>query len=186
MIETEPVLAEHRPAPGADRTFTGRWLERLARLLAWGGGLTLTAITLMSVYSVVMRNLVGAPIQGDLELVQMGCAISVAAFLPLCQLRNGHIIVDFFTMRASDATRQRLDAVGSMLIGVVMSLLAWRTAVGAIEANAYMETTMIMGLPVWIGYALMVPSITLAALAAFWLGLRRFKGLADPVSADTL
>jgi TRAP-type C4-dicarboxylate transport system permease small subunit len=184
--ETEPVLDEHRPAPGADETLTGRWLERLARLLAWGGGLTMTAITLMSVYSVVMRNLLGAPIQGDLELVQMGCAISIAAFLPLCQLRNGHIIVDFFTSRVSEATRQRLDAIGSVLIGIVMALLAWRTTIGAIEANAYMETTMIMALPVWIGYALMVPSLALAAVAAFWLALRRFNRLPDPVSADTL
>ncbi len=186
MNADEPVLDEHRPAPGATATFAGRWLERLARALAWAGGLVMTAITLMSVYSVVMRNLVGAPIQGDLELVQMGCAISIAAFLPLCQLRNGHIIVDFFTTRASEATRRRLDAIGSVLIGVGMAVLAWRTAVGATEAKAYMETTMIMGLPVWIGYALMVPSLTLASLAAFWLGGRRFGGQPDPVHADTL
>ncbi|MET0509052.1 MAG: TRAP transporter small permease [Burkholderiaceae bacterium] len=186
MIGTGPALAEHRPAPGATDTWAGRWLERLARLLAWAGGMMMTAITLMSVYSVVMRNLVGRPIQGDLELVQMGCAISIAAFLPLCQLRNGHIIVDFFTSRATDATRHRLDALGSVLIGLVMALLAWRTLVGAIEAYANLETTMIMGLPLWVGYGLMVPSLAVAAWAAFWLGVRRVKGYPDPVPVDAM
>ena len=52
--------------PGATDAWAGRWLERLARLLAWAGGMMMTALTLMSVYSVVMRNLVGSPIQGDL------------------------------------------------------------------------------------------------------------------------
>jgi len=150
----------------------GRLLERLAQFLAVAGGLVLTGVTLMSLYSVVMRNLLGKPIVGDFELVQMGCAISVAAFLPFTQLRNGNIFVDFFTARASANTKARLDAMGSLLVGLMLALLAWRTALGAQSAFRNAESTMIMGLPTGWGYGLMVPSLAVAALAAFYSAWR--------------
>jgi TRAP-type C4-dicarboxylate transport system permease small subunit len=150
----------------------GRLLERLARVLAVAGGLVLTGVTLMSLYSVVMRNLLGKPIVGDFELVQMGCAISVAAFLPFTQLRNGNIFVDFFTARASAGTKARLDAIGSLLVGLMLALLAWRTALGAESAFRNSESTMIMGLPTGWGYGLMVPSLAVAAAAAFYSAWR--------------
>ena len=150
----------------------GRLLERLAQFLAVAGGLVLTGVTLMSLYSVVMRNLLGKPIVGDFELVQMGCAISVAAFLPFTQLRNGNIFVDFFTARASANTKARLDAMGSLLVGLMLALLAWRPALGAQSAFRNAESTMPMGLPTGWGYGLMVPSLAVAALAAFYSAWR--------------
>ncbi len=152
----------------------GRLLERLAKLLAILGGLVLTALTLMSLYSVVMRNLVGRPIQGDFELVQMGCAVSVAAFLPFTQLRDGNIFVDFFTAKASRGTKSFLDGVGSLLLGLALALIAWRTGVGAVDAYRNAETTMIMSLPIWYGYALMAPSLAVAAAAALYSAWRHW------------
>jgi TRAP-type C4-dicarboxylate transport system permease small subunit len=152
----------------------GRWLERLARGLAITGGLVLTAVTLMSLYSVVMRNLAGAPIQGDFELVQMGCAVAVAAFLPFAQLRNGNVFVDFFTARASDRTKARLDAFGALLVALALALIAWRTGAGALDAFRNGETTMIMALPIWWGYAAMTPSIAVAASAALHAAWRHW------------
>jgi TRAP-type C4-dicarboxylate transport system permease small subunit len=146
----------------------GRLLERLAQALAVFGGLVLTALTLMSLYSVVMRNLLGAPIQGDFELMQMGCAVSVAAFLPFTQLRNANVFVDFFTARASSRTRATLDGIGALLVGLALGLIAWRTGVGTADALRNAETTMIMGLPLWWGYGLMTPSFAIASLAAFY------------------
>ena len=160
----------------------GRALERLARGLAVVGGLALTGVALMSLYSVVMRNLVGAPIQGDFELAQMGCAISVAAFLPFTQLRNGNIFVDFFTQKASSKTKAALDGIGALVVGFALALIAWRTGVGGIDAVRNDETTMLMGLPIWWGYALMTPSIAVAALAAFYVAWRHWalREVAEP------
>jgi TRAP-type C4-dicarboxylate transport system permease small subunit len=150
-------------------TFTdpvGRLLERLAQGLAIVGGLALTGIALMSLYSVVMRNLFGAPIVGDFELAQMGCAIAVAAFLPFTQLRCGNLFVDFFTQQASLRTRAALDGLGALAVGAVLALIAWRTAAGGLDALRNAETTMIMGLPTWWGYLLMAPSFAVASAAA--------------------
>ena len=87
--------------------------DAVARLFALLGGAIFTGLTLLSLYSITMRNLVGSPIMGDWELVQMGCAVAIAACFPMCQMRDGHIIVDFFTQRASRATCKRLDGVGA-------------------------------------------------------------------------
>lgn len=160
--------------PGAPRDPVGRVLERLAQALAIGGGLVLTALTLMSLYSVTMRNLAGAPIQGDFELVQLGCAVAVAAFLPFTQLRGANVFVGFFTARASDRTKSRLDGFGSLLVGLALALIAWRTGVGAADALRNHETTMIMGLPTWWGHALMTPSLAVAAAAALHVAWRHW------------
>jgi TRAP-type C4-dicarboxylate transport system permease small subunit len=163
----------------------GKALDFLCKAFAVLGGLVLTGLTLMSVYSVLMRNLIGRPILGDFELVQMGCAVSVAAFLPFTQLRGGNIMVDFFTMRASDRTRARLDTLGAIVLALVLALLAWRTALGGVSAYRSSETTMIMALPVWWGYALMAPPMALAALTALhtaWRHGRTSRSLTQPVS----
>jgi TRAP-type C4-dicarboxylate transport system permease small subunit len=152
----------------------GRALERLAQLLAIVGGLALTGVALMSLYSVAMRNLFGAPIQGDFELAQVGCAVSVAAFLPFTQLRNGNIFVDFFTQKASAGTKAALDGFGSLTVGLGLGLIAWRTGAGGLDAWRNQETTMLMGLPTWWAYASMAPSFAVASLAAFYSAWRHW------------
>lgn len=142
-----------------------RALEVLARAFAYAGGVVLVAITGMSVVSITARAVVGRPVSGDFELVQVGCGVAIAAFLPYCQLRRGNIIVDFFTTRASRTVQRRLDALGALLLAAVMALLAWRTLAGMLTVKASNEITMIVGFPVWLGYAAIVPSLALTALA---------------------
>jgi TRAP-type C4-dicarboxylate transport system permease small subunit len=159
-------LAADADASERPRTAVGRLLTALAQLFAFAGGAVLTAITLMSVASIVGRWLLNKPVAGDFELVQLGSAVCVAAFLPYCQLRRGNIIVDFFTARTSERTQGVLDAFGALLLAIVMGLVAWRTGAGAVSVKSGGETSMIMGLPVWIAYALMAPCFGLTALIA--------------------
>jgi len=153
--------------PKASRTDTvTRLLGGLARAFAFGGGAILVALTGMSVASIAGRALLGRPVPGDFELVQIGCGAAIAAFLPYCQLQRGNIIVDFFTVRASRRVQGTLDALGAVLLALVMAVLAWRTAAGMETVRAGGEVSMIVGFPIWIGYAAIVPSLALAALIA--------------------
>lgn len=162
------------PEIGRDSAF-GRALDRAARVFALLGGALFTSLTLLSLYSVGMRNFFGSPIMGDWELVQIGCAVAIAACFPMCQMRGAHIVVDFFTQGVSRATSKRLDGVGALVLAVMMALLTWRTAAGALDARANNETSMIMELPTWLGYALMVPSFALASVAALYVASRHFR-----------
>ncbi|MGH7300517.1 MAG: TRAP transporter small permease, partial [Candidatus Rokuibacteriota bacterium] len=139
-----------------------RVLEGLARAFALAGGALLVALTVMSVASVAGRAVLGTPVPGDFELVQVACGASIAAFLPYCQLRRGNIIVDFFTARAGKRVQGALDALGALALAAVMGLLAWRTVGGMLTVKASGEVSMIVGFPTWIGYAAIVPSLALA------------------------
>lgn len=152
----------------------GRALGAACKLLALLGGAVLSALVLMSVASIGGR-MMGRPIQGDFELVQFGCAVAIAFFLPYCQLNQGNIIVDFFTLRARPRTRGVLDALGAVLLAVVMALVAWRTGAGAVAMKAGGETSMIMSVPLWYAYALMTPAFALTALTGLYSAWRRWK-----------
>ena len=115
---TETHAAEPRP-PDA----IGRVLEKLCHVFAAAGGVVLIGITIMSALSILGRALLSKPITGDFELVQLACAVCVAAFLPYAQQQRANIIVDFFTANASPKIQARLDAIGALLVGVVTGLV---------------------------------------------------------------
>ena len=154
-----------------------RVLDRLARAFAFGGGAVLVALTGMSVASIAGRALLGRPVPGDFELVQVGCGVAIAAFLPYCQLQRGNIIVDFFTVRASPRVQGALDASGALVLALVMAVLAWRTAAGMETVRAAGEVSMIVGFPIWIGYAAIVPSLAVAALVALSTARESWKAV---------
>ncbi len=142
-------------------------LRQAAIAFAYIGGVIVAAIGAMSTISIIGRAAFVRPITGDFELVEFGTAVAGAMFLPYCQATFGHIAVDFFTMKVSDRTRGRLDQFGCLLMAVMYALLVWRTSTGTFDIFRSSETTMLMGLPIWIGYMLMIPGLFLAMVIAF-------------------
>ncbi|HEY6087780.1 MAG TPA: TRAP transporter small permease [Burkholderiaceae bacterium] len=140
---------------------TMRGLERLCDASAAVGAVVLVAIACMTAVSVVGRAFFAHPILGDVELVQLGGAVVVASFLPYTQFRRANIIVDFFTTGASAGAQRRMDALGTLLYTAVLALVTWRVAVGGIDIHAAQERSMLMNLPLWIPYALMLPGLSL-------------------------
>ena len=145
-----------------------RALELAAKAFAFAGGAVMVAMLCMSVASITGRVVYGKPVQGDFELVQLGCAVGIAAFLPWCQWRRGNIIVDFFTTRLPPRAQSVLDGIGALLLASVMALVAWRATEGALSVYASGERAMISRYPQWIGYAAIVPSLALTALVGFY------------------
>jgi TRAP-type C4-dicarboxylate transport system permease small subunit len=148
-------------APGARPGGWGRALYAIATAVALAGGAILFALTLLTVVSVVGRAAFSAPIPGDFELVEVGMAVAIFAFLPYCQLVRGNVIVDLFTTRASARVQALLDAAGNLLYTAIAALLTWRVALGGLEVRGYGETTMVLRVPVWWGYA---PAVACLAL----------------------
>lgn len=147
----------------------GRQLFNASKVSAILGGLVFVAIVVMSIISIVGRKLWAAPVPGDVEVLQMAAAFASASFFAYCHLNGGDVKVDFFTARASAATVHRLDAFGSLLVGVFGALITWRAGVGALAIKAAGETSMILGWPVWVAQILMVPGFLLMALAGFYM-----------------
>ncbi len=143
-----------------------RILHALAQLCAILAGVLLTGITLLTCVSLIGRNTTGWTVAGDFELTGVATGAAIALFMPLCQLQRGHIIVDFFTARASQATNAVLDRIGALLVAATFALIAWRTVLGGLNAHASFSGTMMLGFPEWVVYAAMVPPFILCSVIA--------------------
>lgn len=151
-------------------------LSLAARACALLGGVCMGAVALMVASSIVGRALWARPVPGDVELTQFGIGLAISLCLPWCQLRGGHITVDFFTQRTPAAVNRRLDAVGGLLMAGLAGLLAWRTSIGALASADSYETTMILSLPMWWAYAALAPGLGLSAVIALVQAGQRLKG----------
>ena len=143
------------------------------------GGTLLVAMAAMTVVSVVGRAFFARPILGDVELVQLGTAVCVALFLPYTQFRGGNIIVDFFTQRARPRTRSWLDGFGALLYTLTMALVCWRLVAGGLSARESQETSMLMAIPLWIAYVLMVPGFALSTVIGLYHAVSHLRGEAQ-------
>jgi TRAP-type C4-dicarboxylate transport system permease small subunit len=171
-------------APRAEAA-TGRMVERVARLLAFAGGIILVLVGVMVCASIIGRQLDGIaffrPVRGDYELVELGTVIAVCAFLPWCQLKRGHVAVDVVVQALPYRARAFSGLVGDILLTVVAFVMAWRLWAGFGEKFPYgsdalrealgmgarpffPEQTYELEIPVWIPYG-----FAFVGLALFFL-----------------
>jgi len=158
-----PIVITDEYGPG------GLALLKISKFLAIAGGLVFVALVGMELVSIVGRKLFGFVVPGDVEVLQMGAAFASASFFAYCHMIHGDVKVDFFTHNLSPRNVALLDALGSLLIGLFGALIAWRTAVGAVSLREVHETSAILGWPVWVAQALMVPSFVLMSIAGFYM-----------------
>lgn len=176
MIELEPGSVEHVGHPEEPpHSALGLRLLAVSRALALLGGGIMIGLIAMSLVSIVGRKLFALPVPGDLEIMQMGAAVAAAMFFPWCQINDAHVRVDFFTTRLPLRARAALDGIAALLLGAVMLLLSWRTAVAAMASKASGDSSVMLGLPQWLAEALIVPSLLVFALTGLYIARRRFR-----------
>ncbi|MEO0913140.1 MAG: TRAP transporter small permease [Pseudomonadota bacterium] len=149
----------------------GAWLRAVCRVWAIFGGCLLVAVALVTVASIIGRAGIPlglGPVPGDFELVEAGAAVAVFCFLPWCQLHRGHVTVDILVDRFPPRLKAALTALGDVTLLLVSVVIAWRLWLGLGEKIAYQETTFILQMPVWYGFALGMPGAALFALAALY------------------
>jgi TRAP-type C4-dicarboxylate transport system permease small subunit len=171
-------------------------IHMLARGLALIGGFTLVMLIAITVISIlgrtgatlayngfVERNLgvlaealiasgIG-PVNGDFEMVEIGIAFAIFCFLPWCQLTSGHATVDLFTAALPGRANRFLIFFWEVVLALVIILIAWRLGVGMSDKMRYGETTFLLQLPVWYGFAAsFAASIAAAVVAIYVAGVR--------------
>lgn len=149
-------------------TGVARVLDRTATWLAMSGGFIFCALIAMSIVSIVGRKLFASPVQGDVELMQMGAAVGAAAFLPICEMHDNHIKVDALTSWMSAAARAALDTLAHLMLTVAAAAITWRTVMAVNDAMSYGEVSTLLSVPVWQPVALLVPSFALLTLCGLY------------------
>lgn len=140
----------------------------------------MSAVMLMTCYSLISRNFFDTALIGDFELTGVGAGAAIALFMPLCQLKHENIIVDFFTANRSALFNHRLDRLGDCLMAIIFFLLSWRCTAAAINAVETMGASMLLGFPDWIVFTSMAIPFGLTAIIAANQALSKFTVTTAP------
>lgn len=182
----------------------GNALDRVARALAYAGGLVLVLLALTTVVSTIGRAFVGlqiglGPIPGDFELVEAGTAVAIFSFMSWCQLKQGHVSVDILDGYAPRRVNDLLVLIGNVLVFLVAFVIVWRLWMGFGEQVTWFDqplrdllgfgykpftnnTTYILGMPIWYGYFLsLIGAFFFAIVSAYtvWRALNDVLGRAQ-------
>jgi len=144
----------------------------LARHLAIAGGALLVGIAALVTTSVTMRWVTGSGITGDFEIVQLLAALGAFAMFPLCIALRGNIVVDTFTAALPTGFQQALDRLWDVSFGVIVLVMAWRLAVGAVEQLTTKTSLMMLPLPTWWVVAGCSALFAVTGLVSLVVGLR--------------
>ncbi len=150
----------------------GRALARTAMTLAILGVVVIAALACMLCVTIVARKLLGWQVTGDYELVQILAAVSMSMLFPWCHITGGNVIVDLLTSGLPRRANVALDRIGSLLLGAMALLLAWRTGLLAEQTYVRGSFTPLLAVPVWLPQALMVPGLLLTAMVASYLAFK--------------
>ena len=146
----------------------GRFLYDLAYILAILGGIILVIVILINFVSILSRIIFLNPLVGDFELVEIGSAIAISSFLPLCHLKKGNVIVDFITAKLSKNKIHLLDSISSFIFGVVAFFFSFRMILGAKDMYVYQEETMLLAFPIWLPFLPVIASFFLLTICCFY------------------
>ena len=180
-------------------------MYRVARAMALLGGLVLVVLVIITCVSVLGRsaNTIGhmpgfealaqpmadmfkllGPVRGDFELVEAGVAFAIFAFLPWCQMGQGHATVDLFTSNLPDRFQRFLILLWEYLLSLVIVVLTWRLIVGTIDKATNGETTFLLQFPVWWAFAACSFIAVVASVVAIYVAVVRTREFS--INADLL
>lgn len=169
-------------AATATLTRLRRVLERVSAAAALFGGAVLGAAALF-VAVAVLAAAAGAPILGDVEVVEFAAGVAVASFMAWCQINNGHVAITTFTDGAPPRLRAALDTLAAALVAVVVTVLTWRLLQGGVDSFNRNRMSMFLNLPQWWGIAAAAAPAMLWTLTAIFVFVERLAGVA-PAPAD--
>jgi len=162
-----------------------RMAEAVAAFWALAGGVILVAIMLITSVNVgafgldVLARLVGANVSGlpgyeDFVSLAISCAAMM--FLPYCQLKRGHVVVDLFANLFPKAVQRGLDKLWLFTVLCMCIFLAYWMYVGMLETRSDGVLTPILGWTVWPTYIAGIASLILWGAIAALLLFREDRG----------
>jgi len=164
--------------------------------MAYLGGAMLVALIFLTCASVIGRSMNGffysdfaaqfipgfaewalelgvGPVNGDFEMIEAGVAFAIFAFIPLCQISNGHASVDIFTNRLSEKSDRILQCLIDIVFALVLVLVAVQLYKGLNSKMDSGQTTLLIEFPVWWSYALCMTGAVVAAVVAIYIAMCR-------------
>lgn len=139
-------------------------LERATNGLLFLAGIGLIFMVVIIAFGVVARYVLGTPILGLNEIIQLTAVVLVMAALPHCTAHDGHVAVDVFDRVIGPWGRLIADLAARLLTGFVFALLVRRAALKALDAWEFEDTTNMLRLPIWPFYVVLALGVAICVL----------------------
>lgn len=168
--------------------YAERVAEFLARALAIAGGAVLLVIATLTCISIIGRAMVPfqigiGPIRGIYDITSICMAVAIFAFLPWAQFKDTHAKVDLFKAVMPDWADRALQLFFNIAMTIFAFIMTWRLYLGAVDKRSFGETTLIAGIPVWIGFALgLVGAIGFCIVSLFCVWRSAYRLVQKPQS----
>jgi hypothetical protein len=108
------------------------------------------------------------PVRGDFELVELGMAVTICLFLPLCQMTAGHARVDLFTQNMPVTVLRVLQALVDVLVAAVLVVIVWKLFEGLEAKHRAGTRTTLLQIPLWWAYLIGLSGLGLTALCSLY------------------
>jgi TRAP-type C4-dicarboxylate transport system permease small subunit len=136
--------------------------------------LFLSAMMLLTVADVALRTFWHYPIQGMLELVELGLACTIFLALPAVFLRDEHLVVDVIDHLTRPAVVRLLDLAGALVSLAVLVVMAWQMVPLARSMHEFGDVTSDLSIPrIW--YWIPVLAGVIASAAATLIFIVRWR-----------
>jgi len=121
-----------------------------ARLFGTLAAVFLAAMMLLTVADVVLRAFFNYPIQGMLELIELGLACTIFLALPAVFLRDEHLVVDVIDHLTRPSVVRILDLIGALTSLGVLVVMAWQMVPLARAMHEFGDVTSDLSIPrIW-------------------------------------
>ena len=132
------------------------------------GGALLLAIIFLTFMSIFGRVFFSRSLLGYFEIVELMSACIIFSFLPICQIKRGNLILEFFTSNFNETKRKIMDLSCHLILSIVYFFFTLYMFLGAVDMFIYNEETMLMRIPIWIGFIPAIFSFFLLFLISFY------------------
>ncbi|HYG46146.1 MAG TPA: TRAP transporter small permease [Bordetella sp.] len=118
-------------------------IQALAHALIAVAALSLLMMMLQTVVDVLLNNLMGAPIEGNLEIISAYHMVLVV-FLPLAyvELKHEHISSDILVGLMPPRWRRAMYVFGALISCMFFAVLTWQTWLDALSSYQIKEVIM--------------------------------------------
>ncbi|MBX2885711.1 MAG: TRAP transporter small permease [Granulosicoccus sp.] len=140
----------------------------------------LFAMMVMTFLDVIFRSVLGQPIEAATELTRILMAVVVFSILPLVSFEGKHIAVDLVDQFLPLSIRRLLDALLSIVCGILLLWPAQRCVVLANRARDYGDVTEYLAIPTFYLAWFITVAVFITAAVLILRGLIGFYAMFRP------
>jgi TRAP-type C4-dicarboxylate transport system permease small subunit len=123
------------------------WTDHLIRLSAIIASLALVGIVATILFDVAGRNLLGAPLRGTQDLVQVALIIIIFGSVAIVDRQDSNVAVDLFEHQYSPMLNRILTAAGRLTGALIFFGIAWTMVDSAAISSMLNLSTNILNIP---------------------------------------